>query len=79
VCVQQVDKKVWYDLCKFSNLPETPYMSRTNSIRREDMTANICISKAIIVFLSIIKGNVSSKKTFNIILCCIKKIKRTQL
>jgi len=31
-------------------------MGRKNSIRREDMAANICISKAIVVFLSIIKG-----------------------
>jgi len=37
-------------------------MGRKNSIRREDMAANICISKAIVVFLSIIKGNVPSEK-----------------
>jgi len=48
-------------MCKVSNLPKTLYMCRKNSMRRADMTANICISKEIIVF-SIIKGSVPSKK-----------------
>jgi len=37
-----------------------------------NMTANICISKSIIVFLSIRKC--VFQKTFNIMLCCTKKI-----
>jgi len=42
-----------------SHFSKTLYICRK---KFKDMAANICISKAIIIFLSIIKGNVPSKK-----------------
>jgi len=57
--VQPVDKKVCFDMCKVSNLPETLYMCRKNYLH---FKGNNCFSK-----YNKRKCAFRKKKIFNII------------